>query len=486
MATDQEMAVPMVTAPTMAKIRNTDSLLRIGDTEARQIVLKIADAVLQRMDAYERIKSIMSLDGDVLTVGSRSWDLSTKRNVYLVGAGKACNHMAMAVDEILGDRLTRGIAIVKVAEASDRFRRTEIHVGGHPIPNQAGYDASRAILDLADKAGPDDLFIAVISGGSSALMNCPVDGIDLRDEMAATDVLLKSGAGIYEINAIRRHISQTNGGRLAQRIAASGAELIGFGISDAVGNAPTDDIGEPFPAYASTPIGPDRTTLADARRVIDEYDLADRLPASVVSYLKNAGPESETPKAFPENTYYLINTLADSSIYAKEVAEGLGLPALIVTSFLEGESRDAGTFLASVAREIQVNNNPIAPPCVLVATGETTTQIVNPQSIEGHGGPGHELAAAFAIGAAKVTGAAALSIDTEGTDGTTPAAGAVTDSTSLARARANGVSLHTALRSHASHEALLEIGDVIDTGNTGTNVCDLNLVYVPAQVGPLR
>ena len=218
------------------KIKNYGDLIQLGDSESRSIVLNIADRVLTRLDAYHRIKSITRLDGDILTIGTRSWDLSTKKNVYLVGAGKACNHMAMAIDEILGDRLTRGIAIVKIAEDSDRFQHTEVHVGGHPIPDEAGHRASLEILALADQAGPEDLFIAVISGGSSALMSCPIEGITLQDEMDATDVLLKSGAGIYEINAIRRHISQTNGGRLAQRIARSGAELIGFGISDAVGN----------------------------------------------------------------------------------------------------------------------------------------------------------------------------------------------------------------------------------------------------------
>lgn len=163
-----------------------------------------------------------------------------KRHVYLLGAGKACNHMAMAVDEILGDRLTRGIAIVKVAEPTDHFQNTEVYVGGHPLPNQAGYEACLKILDLVDHAGPDDLFIVVISGGSSALMSCPIEGITLEDEIKTTDVMLKSGAGIYEINAIRRHISAMNGGMLAKRIQNVGAELIGFGISDAVGTPPQE------------------------------------------------------------------------------------------------------------------------------------------------------------------------------------------------------------------------------------------------------
>ena len=462
-----------------SKIRNIDALCDIGDRESRRIVLAITDRVLHRLDAYQRIKSIMKLDEDILTIGTRWWDLSTKRNVYLVGAGKACNHMAMAVDEILDDRLTRGIAIVKIAEDTDRFRRTEVHEGGHPIPNEVGHRASLEILELADNASADDLFIAVVSGGSSALMSCPIDGITLDDEMRATDVLLKSGAGIYEINAIRRHVSQTNGGMLAKRIAASGAELIGIGISDAVGTAPTEDIGVPYGTYKSTPIGPDQTTLDDARRVIEDYHLADRLPRSIVEYLRTVGAEGETPKAFPDNTYFLLNTLPDSCRYAKEAAEAMGLRAMIVSSFLEGESKDAGTVFASIAREIQAHGNPIEAPCVLVAAGETTTQILDNQTIAGRGGPGHELAASFAIAATKAPGAALLSIDTEGTDGTTPAAGGICDSTTAARAAPAGVNLHAALRGHATHEALTALGDAVMTGNTGTNLCDLNIIYVP-------
>lgn len=463
----------------MSKIRNFDQLTSLGDKASREVVLSITDRVLQRLDAYHRIKSIMTLDGDILTIGSREWDLSEKRNIYLIGAGKACNHMAMAVDEVLGERLTRGIAIVKIAEDGDRFTRTDVHVGGHPLPNSVGYRASLEILDLVDKAGPQDLFIAVMSGGSSALMSCPIDGITLQDEINATDVLLKSGAGIYEINAIRRHISQTNGGMLAKRIAATGAELIGFGVSDAVGNPPTTDIGIPYARYTSTPIGPDPTTIDDARTVIDDYNLADRLPRTIVDYLRQVGPEGETPKTFPNNTYFLLNTLPDSCTAAKEAAEELGLPAMIVTSCLEGESKDAGTVFASIAREIQTHGNPLAAPCVLIAAGETTTEIIDNASITGTGGPGHELVASFALAAAKVPGAAMLSIDSEGTDGSTPAAGGLCDSTTAARAADRGISLHSALRGHATHEALAVVGDVVITGNTGTNLCDLNILYVP-------
>ena len=461
------------------KIKNHDALVSIGDSASRKIVLEITEKTLRKLDAYERIKGIARLDGDVLHIGAKQWDLSKKKNVYLLGAGKACNAMAMAMDEMLGDRLTRGIAIVKVAERDDVFRKTEVFVGGHPLPNETGYRASLEILKLVDGAGPDDLFIVLISGGSSALMNCPIDGISLQDEIEATDILLKSGAGIYEINAIRRHISKLNGGMLAGRIQKAGAELIGIGISDGVGNPPTGDIGIPYKRYTSTPMGPDPTTLADARQAMRDYDLTDKLPRSIVNYLTHAGPECETPKAFPGNTYYLLNTVADSCIYAKEIAEAMGLPAIILSSCLEGESKDAGFFFASIAKEIQAYGNPIRPPCVIFSAGETTTKIPDSRLITGTGGPGHELAVGFALRAATAKDACMLSIDSEGTDGTTAAAGGITDSSSAQRAAQKGVNLHDALRGHACHEALAQIGDVVFTGNTGTNLCDFNILYVP-------
>lgn len=461
------------------KIRNRDALLSHGAAESRRIVLDITEKTLQYLDAKERIKSIVHMEGSVLCIGDKRWDLDKKRNVYLIGAGKACNHMAMAIDEILGDYLTRGIAIVKISEPEDVFRHTEVYVGGHPLPNETGLKACHEILKLVDAATPEDLFLVVMSGGSSALMSCPVDGLTLQDEIDTTDVMLKSGANIFEINAIRRHISQMNGGMLAKRIAARGAELIGFGISDAVASPATGDISQPYLAYRGTPMGPDQTTLEQARQVIRDYDVADRLPARVVDYLMHAGPEAETPKAFPQNTYYMLNTLPDSCRYAKKVAEEMGLNAYILSSFLEGESKDAGTFFASIAREVQTYGNPFQAPCVILSSGETTTKILDNREITGHGGPGQELTLSFAILGAKTDGACMLSIDSEGTDGTTPVAGGITDSTSLEMAQTKGVDVHAALRGHACYEALEKMGDAVFTGNTGTNLCDFNVLYIP-------
>ena len=463
----------------MKKIRNSGQILSHGDRASREIVLEVADCTLERLDAYKRIKSIARMEGGTLHIGTQCWDLSRKDHVYLLGAGKACNHMAMAIDEVLGDHLTRGIAIVKIREPTDVFRNTEVFVGGHPLPNEEGYRASKKIIEIVSRAGPDDLFIAVISGGSSALMSCPLDGISLQDEIDTTDILLKSGAGIYEINAVRRHISALNGGMLARRIQDVGAELIGIGISDAVGSPATGDIGEPCKSYRSTPIGPDMTTLDDARNTIINRNVEHRLPRRVVEYLMNAGPEAETPKAFPDNTYYLLNTLPDSCIYAREVCAEIGIPAMIVSSFLEGEGRDAGTFLASMAREIQAYGNPIEPPCVLLSSGEVACRIPESGRIKGHGGPSQEMTVSFAITAAKTKGACLLSIDSEGTDGTTLVAGGITDSTSYTAAAEKEINLHQALREHACFEALDGIGDTVFTGNTGTNLCDLNIMYVP-------
>lgn len=462
------------------KIKNYETLTSVGETESRTLVLDIVNDALQQVDSYRRIRDLVRVEDGILCVGNRMWDLSAKRNVYLIGAGKACNAMAMAVDHALGEHLTRGIVIVKIAEREDHYFRTEAYVGGHPLPDEAGHQATLKILELIDSAGPNDLFIAVLSGGSSALMSAPIPPVTVDDETVTTQVLLTSGLGIYEVNAVRRHISQANGGRLAERIAACGAELIGIGISDAVGKPPTGDIGEPDPNYVSTPIGADLTTLEDARAAIDGHGLRDRLPHSVTDFLDHAGPEQETPKSFPQNTYFLINTLPDLAEAAVNAARDRGVDAYVLTTFLEGESRDAGTFMASLAREIQSTGRPFAAPCIVVSSGETTTHIRPEATITGHGGPSQELAVGFALAAAEVPGACMYSMDSEGTDGTSSAAGGITDSSSAARARTAELDLRAHLRGHASTEALSELGDVVITGNTGTNLCDLNVLFIPA------
>ena len=462
----------------MQKIKNYRELTtEKGDLKARRKVLQLMDAVLQEVDAGRRIAEIMRLDGDILKVGVREWDLRQKRNIYLLGAGKACNAMAEAVCDIMGDRLTKGIISVKIREEQDRYCHTDVYVGGHPIPNAEGMAAAEAMIDLIVQAGPDDLFISVTSGGSSALLTDPVEGITLEEEMLAQDMLLKSGAKILEINAVRRHISRTNGGRLAEMICnEKGAELISLMVGDAVGSPATKDRRIPGTFYG-TMFAADRTTIQDARDMIENYDLSATLPQSIVSYINNDALVKETPKEFGDKlTTFILGSLADSCAAAEVEAEKMGVPLCVLTTYLEGESREAGYFLASIAKEVKLLQRPVQPPCFLVCAGETTTNITEPP--QGIGGPSQELVLGFSIGVKGMEGIAAASIDTEGTDGPTIYAGGIADGSTYNALEKAGVNIYQALRTHAAGDALKKIGDNIFTGNTGTNLCDFNVIYV--------
>lgn len=461
-------------------IKNRERLASQGDVPARKVVLEIVEAALGALDISRVIRDLLALEGDTLRVGSRRWDLGSKRRLFLVGAGKAANVMARAVEAVLGDRIAAGLVIVKRLEPGDVLTRIELAEGGHPLPNEAGLQASRRILDLVDRARADDLFISVISGGSSALMSCPLPGITLEDERELTEALLKSSARILEINAVRRHISAVNGGRLAQRIEARGAEMINLVISDSVGKKPTADPAQPS-AFLGTPVAPDATTLEDAREVLERYQLASRIPGSIFEFLRSAGPAQETPKALGSRVHhFVLQRPADACEAAKRAAEAMGLPACVLTSQLEGDSREAGTFLACVAKEVALNHRPVAPACILIAGGETTTRI---DGDAGLGGPSQELALGFALEMVGRIGSCIGAIDTDGTDGPTEIAGGIADGTTVERARRAGRNVHDGLRAHDSSTVLTAIGDEVVTGNTGTNLCDLNVIYVSGENG---
>ena len=461
-----------------AVIKNYHALASTGDVRVRGPVLAIAEAALVALDTYRVLHSMLTVDGDNLRIGSRSWPLGGSRRVFVLGAGKAGNAMARAVDEVLGDRIHAGLVSVKRLEAGDRLKHLDLIEGGHPLPDEASLQASRRILAMTDQVAPGDLVITLISGGSSALMCCPLPDITLSDERAVTESLLTSGARILEINAVRRHISAINGGRLAERIERRGAELINLIVSDSVGKKPVYDPSEPT-EFVGTPVAPDGTTLADARAVIGRYGLTDRIPQSIARFLKDAGPEQETPKVFGANVHhFVLERPGNACEAARAAAEQMGVPALVLTTQLEGESRDAGTFLACIAKEVALNHRPIAQPAILIAGGETTTRV---DSAAGRGGPSQELALSFALEVADRPGMSIVALDTDGTDGPTDVAGGVADGCTVERVRALGQNVHDVLCRHDSGSLLERLGDTIVTGNTGTNVCDLNLIYVAAQ-----
>ena len=465
----------------MTTIKNRDALISHGDVESRKKIAALLEGMWDKTDSYKLIHKLMYVENNILHIGSKSYDMNKLAHIYMFGAGKACNAMAMAVCNILGDRLTEGIISVKIVEERDHYVNTKVYNGGHPLPNEEGLKAAEDILHMIDKGTPDDLFISVISGGSSALLTCPKGGITLADEIAAQDMLLRSGAKMEEINAVRRHISKTNGGRLAEAVLKKGAEIVNIIVGDGVGALPTVDITVPL-AFAGTPVAPDKTTLADARACIENYQLKDMLPQSVIDFIFTDDERHETPKAFPESvTHFCLNNVPDSCEAAIQTAKEMNIPSMVLSTFIEGESREAGYFFGALAREIQANKRPIAPPCFIFCSGETTTKVED--GCRGKGGPSHELALGFAMTAKYTNGAAIASVDTEGTDGTTCYAGGLTDSKTCSELEDAGVSIFETLREHDCGSVLEKLNSSILTGNTGTNLCDFNVMFVPEKGG---
>lgn len=460
----------------MPSIRNTDALRKAGNAAVRQPLLDIANETLQTLNSARLIPTLMRVDGTRLIIGECSWDLARYARIFVIGAGKAGNHMARAVDAILGERISWGLVVVKQLEEADKsVRHIELALGGHPYPNRSGWEATRKILAKLEGCDAQTLVLTVFSGGSSALMNYPVEGVTLEEERELTKLLLTAGANILEINTVRRHVSAVNGGRLAQRLASTGAEVVNLVLSDRVDDKAVGTPSVPV-SYTGTQIGLDPTTFDDARVILRRYNLEEKIPASILAHLANAAGTPETPKApLPRQHTFVIQGLTDACDAALDSAKKAGIPAYVLTSVLEGDSRQAGFFLGAIAREIRYHQRPFPSPCLLIAAGETTVRIDGPAGL---GGPSQELAAAFAHQIDGLKDIAIIALETEGTDGPTTLAGALTDDTTASRARREGQNLLDALKFHDCCPLLTRLNDHLVTGNTGTNLCDLNLVYI--------
>lgn len=458
------------------KIKNSDVLLSHGSASARNAVLKVTDKVLDDLDSCRRLKEMMQIEGSDLVIGKKRFNLDNYDRIYAFSSGKAGNHMARAFEEILGERLTKGVTIIKILEEGETYNNTEVFIGGHPLPNEEGIRGAQRMFELAEQMNERDLLLVGLSGGCSALMGYPSKGLTLDDLQEATDVMLKAGMWVMDINDIRGHLSRTQRGRLGQKI--KGAKIICFEIWDAVGVDDITDYTEPVPIMG-TPVGYDTVTFADIKNIMEKWNITDKLPPRVRDYLLAADPEEETPQQLTNDVdYYIVNTLPDSCKLAEKAAEEMGIDAYTLTTYTEGESKDFGTFMASLARQIQKTGQPFKAPCFVFSAGETTTGIPDSSVIKGHGGPGQEMAAGFAIAADGLNNVCLLSIDSEGTDGTTPVAGGITDGSSFKTAYDAGSDLRRALESHSVYEALNPAGDCVFTGNTGTNLCDFNVLYV--------
>jgi hydroxypyruvate reductase len=437
--------------------------------ELRKSARGIFDAAVRAVDPAEAIRRHLVRDGERLTIGKAQMDLGAVREIVVVGLGKAGAPMAAAVEEILGPRIARGVVVTKYGHVQPT-RLIRIHEAGHPVPDDAGMAGARAALDHVRGLGPEDLVLVLISGGGSALTPAPVEGITLAEKQSLTKALLACGADIREMNTLRKHISRIKGGQLAR--AAAPARVFTLILSDIVG--------DPLDAIASGPTVPDPTTYADALGILDKYRIRREIPTSIRTHLEDgaAGRIPETPK--PDDPLFgrVMSVMVASNIQALEAAKAeahrLGFQAVILSSFIEGETREIARMHAALALEVRSSGHPAKPPVCLITGGETTVTLRG----KGKGGRNQEFALAAALDIAGLRDVVVLSAGTDGTDGPTDAAGALADGDTVSRALGLGLIPRAALDGNDAYPFFERLGDLVITGPTRTNVMDVRLVLV--------
>ena len=445
-------------------------LLNDDDTrERREQILPILSAALEAVDPIAAVKRQVSLKGNQLRVGERTYDLDNYRGIYVIGGGKAGGAMAKATEDILGDRLTAGVINTKYGYLADT-KVVRINEAGHPLPDAAGMAGARRMVDLATGASEGDLVICLISGGGSALMTLPVESVTLEDMEALTSSLLRCGATINEINTIRKHLSQIKGGNLSR--AAYPAEVVSLILSDVVGN--------PLDVIASGPSVPDSSSFADAYEIVERHELIDDLPSSIRQYLQQGrdGQVPETPKEgdplFAKTHNLIIGSNAIAAEAALSRAKAEGFHTMLLSTFVEGEAREVAHVYCAIAKEILHTGQPLLRPACVVAGGETTVTIQG----EGMGGRNQELALAAAMQLDGLDDVMVVALATDGTDGPTDAAGAIAEGSTLRRARAKKLLARDYLANNDSYRFFDQLDDLLVTGPTNTNVNDLTFVFV--------
>ena len=431
----------------------------------------IFESAVEAVDALECVKRFVRLDGQVLRIGGVDYNLDAFDRVVVVGTGKASPRMGVALEAELGDRISNGVINTKYehAEPLDRIRIVEC---GHPVPDEAGVEGTREILAALRAADDRTLVICLISGGGSALMPAPSEGISLPEKQATTLLLLECGANIVELNAVRKHLSRVKGGGLAR--AAYPATVVSLMLSDV--------IGDPMDVIASGPTVPDTSTFKACMEIFQKYEVSNRLPGAVLKRFEAgvSGEIPETPKsgdAVLERCHNVIvgsNGLAVAA--ADERARDLGYNTLVLSTRLEGEAREVAHIYSAIGKEILASGAPLAVPACVIAGGETTVTVRG----NGKGGRNQELVLAGAMHLAGWDGTVLFSGGTDGTDGPTDAAGAIADARTISRAESAGLSAIGSLKNNDAYHFFKPLGDLVMTGPTGTNVADVAFVMVGA------
>ncbi len=436
---------------------------------AREDAATIFKAALKAVDSTAALRRHVERRRNNLAIGDRAYDLNEFRNVFVIGAGKASAAMAQPLEEILGERLTAGFINVKYGH-SKTLRRVHVNEASHPVPDEAGLRGAEEIIRLLRRTEEKDLVIFLISGGGSALLPAPAEGLTLKDKQHVTKLLLDCGATIHEMNTIRKHISRVKGGQLAR--LAQPATLISLIISDVVGDR--------FDSIASGPTVPDESTFKDCLRILEKYGLMARIPLAALRHLEKGsrGEIEETPKSgnpvFSRTQNLIIASNSQAVEAAEEKARALGYNTLVLSTLVEGETREIARMHTAIAKEILRSGRPVRRPACLISGGETTVTVRG----SGLGGRNQEFSLAAAIEIDSLEDTVILSGGTDGTDGPTDAAGAISDGTTLRRGRALGLEAEACLRNNDSYNFFQPLGDLLVTGPTFTNVMDLHLVLV--------
>jgi glycerate 2-kinase len=435
----------------------------------RRDAAAIFQAGLRAVAPEEAVRRHVHRDGDILIVADRRYDLTAFRKIIVIGAGKAACPMAKVLEEMLAERLTSGHVNVKYGHLAP-LKKIQIQEAGHPVPDAAGLAGTQKILDLLATVEKDDLVIVVLSGGGSALLPMPSAGITLEEKQATTKLLLACGANINEMNAVRKHLSQVKGGQLTR--AAYPATLISLILSDV--------IGDPLDVIASGPTVADTSTFQEVQLILEKYGIREQLPTSVQKHFTKGltGEVPETPKPGDpifNKTQNLIVASNRQAIEAAQVeAQERGYGTLILSTLIEGETREVARVHAAIAKEIRASGHPLPPPACVISGGETTVTLRG----NGLGGRNQEFVLAAAIDMAGVPDVVILSAGTDGTDGPTDAAGAVGDGETVRRAMTLALQPQTFLKNNDSYRFFEKLGDLLITGPTNTNVMDLRLLLV--------
>lgn len=439
------------------------------DQNTRKALEAIFMAGLKAVDPEEAVRRHVERIGNRLRVGERSYPLEGFRRIIVTGAGKGTAPMAKALEEILGDRLTSGWIIVKYGHGLP-LKKIRVMEAGHPMPDQAGFEAASFILDRLRECTEEDLVLCAFSGGGSALTPTLLPPLSLSEKQKTTQLLLECGATINELNAIRKHLSAGKGGQFAK--AAYPATVVSLFLSDV--------IGDPLDVIASGPTVPDPSTFADCLKIVEHYGLTQSLPEPVLDLLNKGaqGLIEDTPKAgdivFAKVQNLVVGSNRAALFAAAAEARALGYKPLILSSFIQGEAREIALALVGIGKEMTVTGNPISPPACILAGGETTVTIRGP----GKGGRNQELALAAAIALEVWPGIALLSAGTDGTDGPTDAAGAFADGDTCKEALQKGINPVEYLLNNDSYNFFDQLGQLFKTGPTRTNVMDLICLLV--------